>query len=151
MQHDESCFSYEKHSYKKNRTVENPESFQYFPWNCQKCLSISLDVYFQWCDTWGYITWHLIVKLWQRWKDKNAIPDVSTSPRCCPTHVTSLPNESEATRLWFLTPIDKTCFKVSELARAFGCMDSRTRRGRRAVCEGNSRSCPRYSFTHHKI
>ena len=58
--------------------------------------------------------------LWRWWKDKNAIPDISTSPRCWPTHVTSLPTQNEATRFRFLTPTTRRVFLVSELERAFG-------------------------------
>ena len=58
-------------------------------------------------------------KLWRRWKDKNAILDVSTSPHCWPTHVTSLPNENEATRFWILTPTDKTCILQVSCGESF--------------------------------
>ena len=57
--------------------------------------------------------------MWRWWKDKNAIPDISTSPRCWPTHVTSLPTQNEATRFRFLTQMTRRVFLQVSCGESF--------------------------------
>ena len=88
--------------------------------------------------------------LWRWWKDKNAIPDVSTPPHCWPTHVTFLPTQNEAIRFRFLTPKTRRVFLQVSCGENFWAVWTAgpTGRGRRGRVEGNSRSCPRYIFVY---
>ena len=82
--------------------------------------------------------------MWWWWKDRNATPDVSTSPRCWPTHVTSFPTQNEATRFRFLTPTTRRVFLQVSCGESFWAIWTAgpTGRGRRAVLRGSRGVAP---------